>query len=86
MIGTVTEADALQRFHGQRSGIFPGNGSRHGDVFQRGEFRQQMIILENVADALVPKTRLLLAAHGVEVRAINADTALFRVLQSGERV
>ena len=45
-----------------------------------------MIILENVADPLVAKSRLLAATKGVEIRAIDVDAAFFRMLESGESI
>ncbi len=45
-----------------------------------------MIVLKNVTDPLVAETRLLAAAHGIEIRAINSNTSILRMLQPGKRV
>ena len=45
-----------------------------------------MIVLEDVADPLVAEPRLLAAVEGVEIGAVDADGAFFRVFETGERV
>ncbi len=86
MVGTVPEADAFEGLDGEFGGVLAGNGSGDGDIFQGGELGKEVVVLEDVADALVAEAGLLLAAHGVEVGAVDVDAALFRVFESGEGV
>ena len=86
VLGAVGQADALECVHGGSGGIAPGDGTRDGDVFQGGEFGQQVVILEHVADEGVAEARLFSAAKGIKVRAGDANAAALRVFKTGESV
>ena len=56
MVGAVGETDAVEPFGGGGEGLFVGDAASqqgHGDVFERGELRQQVVELPDVTDVAV---------------------------------
>ena len=66
--------------------VFPRDGAGDHDIFQCGEFRQQVIVLEYVADALIAEARLLGTGERVEIDAIDDDLPRLRCFQSRQGV
>ncbi len=58
------------------SGSFlPCDQGRHGDVFQGGEFGEEMVELEDKSDAPVPEPGELFVAHGKDIRPLVHDAS-----------
>ena len=86
VLGAVGQADALECVHGGSGGIAAGDRTRDGDVFQGGEFGQQVVILEHVADEGVAESSLLAAAEGIKVGPGDGHAAALRVFKPGKSV
>ncbi|MEN9992371.1 MAG: hypothetical protein RLZZ224_2073 [Verrucomicrobiota bacterium] len=86
VIAAFAESDTFQRSHGSDAVVMPTDSARYHDIFQRRKFGQEMIILKNVANALIAKASLRCARQGVEVRAINDYLSLLWPFQAGEGV
>ena len=86
VLAALSQAHAFEGSQGGLGGIPAGDGAGDGDVFQRGQFGQQMVVLEHIADAGVAKPRLFPTAHGIKIGAVDADAALFGMFQAGEGI
>ncbi len=86
VVGAVGQADALEGEQGRGGGIAAGDGTRDRDIFEGGEFREQVIILEHITDEGVAETCLFAAAKGVEVGTGDMDGAAFGAFEAGEGV
>src|SRR6266404_3058076 len=60
--------------------------SRQRNIFQRSQFRQQKVALENETHFLVPKARERARAAVVKIAAFEFHCPRFRPLQTGQRV
>src|SRR5205823_6639781 len=80
------ESDVSQtRFAGRALSVSTDQSGQH-DIFQRGQFREQEISLENKTHFLVSHFRLRRSAARVKPAAFKFHCAGFRTFQSRERV
>ena len=74
----LAESDLAQQFAGartRRGGRHAPHEQRHGDIFERAEFRQQMVELVDEADRTIAQYATLGLAEGVQVATLDADMA-----------
>ena len=86
MIGTLGEPHTGERLHGLLFVVFATDGTGHHHIFERGELRQKMVVLKNIANALVAEARLCRPRETVKVGAIDDDFALLRRFQTRQCV
>src|SRR5260370_3546186 len=86
MMQSVPETDRGQTLFGASFCRFPPNHSWKQHIFQRCEFRQQKVTLENETHLLVAQTRLRSRTARVEPAAFEFNRSRFRLFESGKSV
>src|SRR5260221_10769339 len=84
MIGAILELNHGQELDRTPSRLATRESVQHlrqHDVFQRREFRQQMVILVDKAQELSPQDRTLMIAQGRGALAVEHDIAAVRAFQ-----
>ena len=86
VILAMTKPNALQSLDRRLGGINSSDGTRHRDIFQRGQLGQEMEVLKHITNFPIAKTSLFLPPQRVEIDAINPHQTALRTLQSRQRV
>ncbi len=86
---TFFQAHVFQHFGGNGGGLFHFHAAyqeRHGDVFQRGEFRQQVVELVDEAERAVAQLSTLGFIHRLHVLAEYRHAAAAGIVQPAEQM
>ena len=95
MVQTPAQADAVEQFDGpvfdlpamrHPTQYGPSDHLRHEDVFQGGEFGQQVVKLENEAECLVAQQVASLRRQVVDALAVEKDFAFVGPVEDAEQV
>ncbi len=89
MIATMADAHIFQQLAGTLFCLLAGeprNQLRHHDVFERGEFRQEMVELVDEADRATADRGALIFGQGSAGGATNGDLARIGMLQQARDV
>lgn len=84
MRATMADAHIIEKLAGPLSGFLPGKPGdqlRHHDIFERREFRQQMVELVDKADFAAADGGAFLIAQAVTGMAVDVDLTAVRMLQ-----
>jgi len=73
---------ALLRFISRQ----PANQQRHHDIFQRGEFRHEVMLLPHIADLTVPKRRKIRFGKQNYIRTFVVYRPVGRFVEAREQV
>src|SRR5579884_329837 len=89
MVKAVRQPDRFEHLPRGRLDLIPLgplDQSRHHDIFKRGEFREEMMELENIADGSIPKFGQLSIGTGEEVVSFKEDLAGSRPIERAEEM